>query len=39
MTEDYLTLPVRGAKRARGERFNAELRAEDGALVLYSIDS
>jgi threonylcarbamoyladenosine tRNA methylthiotransferase MtaB len=35
MTEDYLTLPMRGAKRPRGERFVAETRIEDGALVLY----
>jgi threonylcarbamoyladenosine tRNA methylthiotransferase MtaB len=35
MTEDYLTLPVRGARRPRGERFSASIRIEDDALVLY----
>ena len=34
MTEDYLTLPMRGPARPRGERFEATLRAEGDSLVL-----
>lgn len=35
MTEDYLTVSLRGAIRSRGERFTAILAAEGGELVLY----
>jgi threonylcarbamoyladenosine tRNA methylthiotransferase MtaB len=35
MTEDYLTLELRGDRRARGERFEAALRADGDSLVLY----
>lgn len=35
MTGDYLTLPLRGAARPRGERFTGNIRAEGDALVLY----
>jgi len=35
MTEDYLTLPIAGEPRPRGERFAAMVRAEGDALVLY----
>ena len=34
MTEDYLTLPIRGEPRARGERFSARVSVEGDALVL-----
>jgi len=34
MTEDYLTLPVRGEPRPRGDRFEAMVRAEGDAVVL-----
>lgn len=34
MTEDYLTVAVRGPGRARGERFSGVLRAEGDVLVL-----
>ena len=33
MTEDYLTLPLVGADRPRGDRFAARLRLDDGSLV------
>ena len=36
VTEDYLTLALRGEPRARGDRFAAFARAEGDALVLYS---
>ncbi|MEX2153491.1 MAG: MiaB/RimO family radical SAM methylthiotransferase [Gemmatimonadaceae bacterium] len=35
MTEDYLTIPMRGELRPRGDRFTGELRAEGDDLVLY----
>ena len=35
MTGDYLALPLRGPKRARGGRFDAEIRAEGESAVLY----
>jgi threonylcarbamoyladenosine tRNA methylthiotransferase MtaB len=35
MTEDYLSLPLRGDTRPRGDRFSARVRAEGDALVLY----
>jgi threonylcarbamoyladenosine tRNA methylthiotransferase MtaB len=35
MTEDYLTVKVTGAPRARGDRFTGTLRADGDALVLY----
>lgn len=35
MTEDSLTVPIRGVPRPRGERFSGLLRAEGDALVLY----
>jgi threonylcarbamoyladenosine tRNA methylthiotransferase MtaB len=35
MTEDYLTVKVAGAPRARGDRFTGTLRADGDALVLY----
>jgi threonylcarbamoyladenosine tRNA methylthiotransferase MtaB len=35
MTEDFLTLPLRGDPRPRGDRFAATLRAHGDALVLY----
>jgi threonylcarbamoyladenosine tRNA methylthiotransferase MtaB len=35
MTEDYLSLPIRGDTRPRGDRFSASVRAEGDALVLY----
>ena len=36
MTEDYLTLPLRGAARPRGDRFMATVRVEDDILVCHS---
>jgi threonylcarbamoyladenosine tRNA methylthiotransferase MtaB len=35
MTEDYLSLPLRGAVRPRGDRFAARVDAEGDGLVLY----
>ena len=35
MTEDYLTLPLGGQDRPRGDRFTGTLKAEGDALVLY----
>jgi hypothetical protein len=35
MTEDYLSLPIRGVSSSRGARFFARVESEDDALVLY----
>ena len=35
MTEDYLSLSVRGDARPRGDRFVGRVEAERDALVLY----
>lgn len=35
LTEDYLSLPVRGEARPRGDRFVGRVAAEGDALVLY----